>query len=148
MTLIAFLSSTKASFYKRSRKTTLLSHVAAQERTLFASDQREQISGWFRRTTRSTAISKIIYPILGDTRFKRRFECSVCMARFPGYFFPQGKLAPDCDHDSSVCIGCLGQSLDREIGEKPWDQVACPECPARLDFDTVKLFATAASFLR
>jgi hypothetical protein len=147
MTLIEFLSSTKGLFHKRSRKATLLSHVAAQERTLFASDQREQISRWFRGTTGSTTIAEIIFPILGYRYFERS-ECSVCMTLFPGYFFPQEELAPDCDHSSSVCIGCLGQSLDREIEEKPWDQVACPECPARLDSDTVKLFATAASFLR
>lgn len=147
LTLVEFLLSTKALVDKKSRKSILLSHVAAQEKTLFTSDEREQIVAWFRDASGSPAITKIISPILGDHRFTM-FECSVCMILLPSYFFPPGKLAQDCDHNSSACVGCLSQSLDRDIKGKPCDQVACPECPAKLDLDTIKQFATAESLLR
>ena len=141
------LAHSKAKVNKKAKKVKLLSHLAAQERTLFSHEERERISAWFRTPIWNLQPKPLLDRILVDAPFKS-IECSVCMTSFPRYYFPRQSLAPECDHEPSVCITCIAQSLEHQIEEMPWDQIACPECPEALAFDVVKQFSTEESFRR
>jgi hypothetical protein len=135
---IQFLTYNKAKFNRKARKAQLLNHLAALEKTFFTPEEQEGISAWFRAGRRTAELEPLIGAKREDANFVK-VECSVCMAVLPSYYFPREKLAANCDHEPSVCLMCFAQSLEQQIEEKAWDQVACPECPERLTFNVVEI---------
>ena len=139
-----FLTYNKIKFNKKARKSNLLHRLAALEKIYQTEEEQEAISYWLR--TGRNAIE--LHSIIGEKRrsIKRKRDCSVCMESLTGYQFPQKKLATTCVHEPSICLACLQESLLQQIEDKPWDQIACPECPERLAFEVVKEFATEDAF--
>jgi hypothetical protein len=160
-----FLTHNNVPFRKKATKVTLLKHLVAQQNGLTPNEQ-HAISLWFlgdedeggteyRQVPKTTPVRAGIKN--GSSNSKRDsqqaernllVECSVCMVSLLGEQFPQKRLAASCAHNPTTCLTCLAQSLQYQIEEKPWDHVACPECPERLSFAVVKEFATEASFER
>lgn len=62
--------------------------------------------------------------------------------------FPSSNITSSCRHDPLICLGCLTQAIDSQIGDRTWDMVSCPPCPEKLSFETVKKYSSAASFDR
>lgn len=73
-------------------------------------------------------------------------ECSVCLTELPGVAFPRHAVTPKCRHGSHTCRECLKQCLQVQVGQKPWNRITCPECPAVLNFHRMKEFAPPEAF--
>jgi hypothetical protein len=160
-----FLTHNNVPFRQRATKVTLLKHLVVQQNGLTPNEE-NAISLWFlgfedrrvvkyRQVPKTTLVHRSIQKGSANSTTKSLqakqslpAECSVCMESLLGEQFPQKRLAASCAHKPTICLKCLAQSLQHQIEEKPWDHVACPECPERLSFEVVKKFATKASFER
>lgn len=141
-----FLTYNKIKFNKKARKSNLLRRLVALEKIYQTKEEQEAISCWLRTGRNASELDSIIGKKRRSINIKR--DCSVCMESLAGYQFPQKKLAITCVHEPSICLACLQESLSEQIEDKPWDQIACPECPERLAFEVVKEFATKDAFER
>ena len=61
---------------------------------------------------------------------------------------PNRRVTEACNHEPSICLTCLGQSIVSQIDSKIWNQIDCPTCKARLSYDDIKAFATEPVFER
>jgi hypothetical protein len=73
-------------------------------------------------------------------------ECNVCLTTLDGSAFPRRRVSSSCRHSSFTCLKCLKQTLDIQIRENSSDRVACPECPAVLEYQRIKEFASPEAF--
>jgi hypothetical protein len=74
--------------------------------------------------------------------------CSVCLEEHPLGSFPPTKITLGCQHEPTICFGCLTQAIDSQIGDRAWDAVSCPMCPERLTFEVIRKYSSPASFER
>lgn len=75
------------------------------------------------------------------------FSCLVCLEDLPEDAFPV-LVTEACAHAQDVCLECLRQSIDSQIDSEFWDQLKCPICSIKLDYDAMRAHATGQTFER
>jgi hypothetical protein len=75
-------------------------------------------------------------------------ECMICVEDLDLRQFPTEKVTAACNHNPTVCKGCLTKSINIQIPDVAWDQVKCPQCSVVLPFEVVKKYASPAEFER
>lgn len=85
-------------------------------------------------------------PIKAETT--RLADCVVCFETLSPQNTPKRKITSSCNHKPDVCKSCLAASISTQINSKVWDQIDCPTCGQRLDFQDVEEFADSAVFGR
>lgn len=77
-----------------------------------------------------------------------RRDCLVCVESRSLRSFPKRPPTEACQHDINTCKRCLRQWIKSEFGAKMWDQMSCPECGIRMQYDDMKEFAPSDVFKR
>jgi hypothetical protein len=72
--------------------------------------------------------------------------CSVCLERYSWSHFPERRITAECNHEPTICVECLQQAIDMQIGSRAWDKLACPLCREKLSFETVKEYSSQERF--
>ena len=75
-------------------------------------------------------------------------ECVVCFEALNLENTPKRRITSSCNHEPDVCIPCLATSISSQLDSRVWDQIGCPTCGQRLDFQDVKAFADSPVFRR
>ncbi|MCJ1397278.1 hypothetical protein MMC11_000470 [Xylographa trunciseda] len=75
-------------------------------------------------------------------------ECIACLETLTIDVAPTRRITEACNHEASICVDCLAQSIVSQIDSKIWNQIDCPTCKARLTYDDIRAFATEAVFQR
>lgn len=75
-------------------------------------------------------------------------DCIVCYDALNTQTVPQRRITSTCNHEPDVCRTCLATSISTQFNSKVWDQINCPSCSQRLDFQDVKAFADPDVFTR
>ena len=75
-------------------------------------------------------------------------DCIVCYDTLNILTVPQRRITSTCGHEPDVCRSCLATSISTQFNSKVWDQISCPSCSQRLDFQDVKAFADPDVFTR
>lgn len=75
-------------------------------------------------------------------------SCEVCFERLTLEAFPTRKTTAACSHEADVCFRCLAHFITSQNWDKMWNHIDCPSCSARLGYEDVRAFATAATFER
>jgi hypothetical protein len=75
-------------------------------------------------------------------------ECSVCMDSFPRHAFLQHTITDSCNHEVTVCNLCAKRSVQVQMADQPYQQIACPECPELLTLDIIRIYSTPEDFDR
>ncbi|PTB63378.1 hypothetical protein BBK36DRAFT_1181772 [Trichoderma citrinoviride] len=70
-------------------------------------------------------------------------ECSICAEVKSSKQFPTAPIARGCDHRPTTCRPCITRVIKTELSSKPWEEVACPECGATLEYQDVQKYADA-----
>lgn len=164
----AFLSHYNVPFARTSTRVQLLRLLLAVEGQ-FSDRERGFIASWLqgagllsdlrlttlpkagvvnRRVILPTTLSLVVVelPEHGIVQLSASQECNVCLATLDGHAFPRRRVTSTCRHGSFTCLECLKQALDIQIRENLSDRVACPECPAILEYQRVKEFASPETF--
>lgn len=74
-------------------------------------------------------------------------SCLVCMEDMPPSDFPV-LVTESCLHSEDICTECLRQSIDSQIDSEFFDQLKCPMCNFKLDYDAMRTHASAVTFDR
>lgn len=74
--------------------------------------------------------------------------CAVCFEHLNPQNFPDRKTTVTCSHEPNVCRPCLSTSISTQFTSKVWNQIDCPTCGERLNFQDVKDFAESEIFER
>ncbi|KAF2815032.1 uncharacterized protein BDZ99DRAFT_189117 [Mytilinidion resinicola] len=77
---------------------------------------------------------------------KPRIECLVCTEPKTARHFPTCAPTSSCTHDAQTCTRCLRQWITSEFEGKVWDQIDCPECRERMQYEDMKQFAPSSIF--
>ena len=75
-------------------------------------------------------------------------DCVVCFETLTVENTPMRKITPSCDHEPDVCTTCLSTSISTQFTGKVWDQIDCPTCGERLEYQDVQEFADSEVFGR
>lgn len=75
-------------------------------------------------------------------------DCVVCFETLSPQNSPKRKITSLCNHEPEICTSCLTESISTQFSDKVWDQIDCPICGQRLQFQDVKAFADPATFGR
>lgn len=75
-------------------------------------------------------------------------DCVVCFEKLSPQNTPKRKTTSSCNHEPDVCRSCLTTSISTQFNSKVWDQIDCPTCGRRLEFQDVKAFADSVVFGR
>lgn len=75
-------------------------------------------------------------------------DCVVCFETLGPQNTPKRKITSSCNHEPDVCRPCLTTSISTQFNGKVWDQIDCPACGQRLEFQDVKAFADSVVFGR
>lgn len=75
-------------------------------------------------------------------------DCVVCFEILSPQNTPKRKITSSCNHEPDVCRPCLTTSISTQFNSKVWDQIDCPTCGQRLEFQDVKAFADSIVFGR
>lgn len=130
-------------------KQRMLTFMAALEKEV-TSEESDIISEWLQGMRPAPLLEERLEERLNDCRGiddgSKKQECSVCLESFRSREFPKQKLSVACQHESTVCGGCVTQSLDTQIPDVSWDNVTCPECPEALGYDAIQKWASADAF--
>ena len=76
------------------------------------------------------------------------WDCVVCLETLNAQKTPKRKITSSCNHEPDVCKSCLTTWISTQLDSKVWDQIDCPSCGQRLDFQDVKAFADPLVFER
>lgn len=72
--------------------------------------------------------------------------CSVCFEIYTLLHFPKRRITAECNHEPTICLECLRQAIDSQIGPRSWDKLACPLCLKKLSFEAVKAYSSPDCF--
>ena len=75
-------------------------------------------------------------------------DCIVCFETLSPQNISKRKITSSCKHEPDVCRSCLTTSISTQFNSKVWDQIDCPTCGQRLEFQDVKAFADSTVFGR
>lgn len=74
--------------------------------------------------------------------------CIICEEDFTPEFTPPAWITLACEHTPTICKKCMTRSIASDLENKIWNQIACPECPALLEYEDIRRLADAESFAR
>jgi hypothetical protein len=74
--------------------------------------------------------------------------CDICLVIKPASSFPQGKIAPGCNHAVCICRLCLTLQIKQHAASLQEAPLMCASCPTVLPLDTVELHTTPEDCLR
>ncbi|KAJ4984141.1 E3 ubiquitin-protein ligase RNF19B [Stagonosporopsis vannaccii] len=77
---------------------------------------------------------------------RQKKECVICTDNRCLSHFPSHAPTERCSHKADVCRRCLRQWITTTFAEKVWDEVNCPMCSERLDYEDVREFAPSEIF--
>ncbi|KAF1995782.1 hypothetical protein P154DRAFT_444719, partial [Amniculicola lignicola CBS 123094] len=73
-------------------------------------------------------------------------DCIVCGETRSMRHFPSRSITAQCTHENNTCSSCVRKWIRSEFGTKIWDQMNCPECRARLQYEDMRDFAPIEVF--
>ncbi|KAF2797013.1 hypothetical protein K505DRAFT_322868 [Melanomma pulvis-pyrius CBS 109.77] len=97
-----------------------------------------------RRESKSQSEAHVEVTEIKKPREKK--DCMVCAESLSVHRFPQRPPTAQCEHGINTCRHCLRGWIRSEFKSKVWDQLDCPECRARMEYDDVKQFAPPEVF--
>ncbi|KAH7078278.1 hypothetical protein FB567DRAFT_406090, partial [Paraphoma chrysanthemicola] len=86
-----------------------------------------------------------------SARHKKRHatrECVICTDIRPVHRFPDRAPTSQCTHASSACRHCLRTWIQSEFSTKIWNEINCPVCAERMQYDDMQEFAPRDVFRR
>ncbi|KAK7744699.1 hypothetical protein SLS62_010118 [Diatrype stigma] len=75
-------------------------------------------------------------------------ECVVCVDRKSLDEFPVRSVSGACEHPPQTCLACVEMSIKTNFENKTWNDIRCPECSARMDYEDVERYADRDTFAR
>ena len=75
-------------------------------------------------------------------------DCVVCFESLGPQNTPKRRITSACNHEPDICRNCLATSISTQFNSRIWDQIDCPTCGQRLEFQDVKIFADSVIFGR
>lgn len=75
-------------------------------------------------------------------------DCAVCTDSRAEHHFPERPPTSKCDHAANTCKRCLRKWTTTQLETKMWNEIGCPECGARLQYDDMKESAPRHVFRR
>ena len=75
-------------------------------------------------------------------------ECIVCTEFRDATGFPRASVTKTCTHAPRTCLECVARCIASDLDSKLWNDISCPECRERLEYDDVQLFADEATMER
>ncbi|KAI1505159.1 hypothetical protein F5X99DRAFT_405426 [Biscogniauxia marginata] len=75
-------------------------------------------------------------------------ECTACFENKHLSEFQQTTITSRCTHPSTLCIDCVNSSIISQTQNGFLSQLACPECPERLNFEEVQRFTNSEIFTK
>jgi hypothetical protein len=75
-------------------------------------------------------------------------ECIICTDTRPHYRFPDRPPTEQCTHHADACRRCLRKWIQSEFSTKIWNEINCPICAARMQYDDIRRFASHEVFRR
>lgn len=73
-------------------------------------------------------------------------DCIVCANTLPIKYFPSRPPTAACTHEVQVCKACLREWIWSEFESKVWDQINCPDCRSRMQYEDIRKFAPSVVF--
>ncbi|KAI1632155.1 hypothetical protein F4809DRAFT_653488 [Biscogniauxia mediterranea] len=75
-------------------------------------------------------------------------ECVACLESRPPNAFPDTTITSRCTHTPSLCIDCTNLSIASQTQNGLLNQLTCPECSERLDYEEVQRCTSTDVFAR
>ncbi|KAK0706054.1 hypothetical protein B0T26DRAFT_655949, partial [Lasiosphaeria miniovina] len=75
----------------------------------------------------------------------RTRECIVCTDSKAASEFPASTVTKACKHAPSTCLECIAISIRSDLNNRLWNEIGCPECRERLQYEDVQKFADPAT---
>jgi DNA-directed RNA polymerase subunit RPC12/RpoP len=75
-------------------------------------------------------------------------ECMACTDSRALRHFPTRAPTFECEHDVNTCKRCLRTWITMQFETKMWNEIGCPECSARIQYEDMRDFAPEAVFRR
>jgi hypothetical protein len=75
-------------------------------------------------------------------------ECIVCSDKRSSRHFPNRPPTTQCSHLIEVCRRCLRTWIASQFSTKMWNEINCPMCPKRLQYEDMQAFAPSDVFRR
>ena len=94
---------------------------------------------------RTDAVATNPLPIIASTLPR---DCIMCFETLNPQNTPERRITSSCNHEPDVCRSCLATSISTQLDCKVWDQIDCPTCGHRLNFQDMREFADPAAFAR
>ncbi|KAH8696853.1 hypothetical protein GQ44DRAFT_694540 [Phaeosphaeriaceae sp. PMI808] len=82
------------------------------------------------------------------TRSRQTKDCVICADTRSLSHFPDRPPTTECEHENDVCRRCLRTWIQSESASKMWNEVNCPVCAVRMQYDDMREFAPRAVFER
>lgn len=92
------------------------------------------------------AASKVPRSVSHRRKSRSKKECTVCAENRSLSHFPSFPPTAQCVHDVEVCRRCLRTWIGTTFASKLWDEINCPTCSERLDFENVRESAPSEVF--
>jgi hypothetical protein len=83
-----------------------------------------------------------------NTKSRVTKECIVCTDNRSVHHFPNRAPTEHCDHDANICRRCLRIWIQSEFSTKIWNEINCPMCAARMQYNDIHDFAPKEVFRR
>lgn len=133
--------------------------VAEPESSATNSFQTQRINGHLFTAARSSVARKPVAPRQVGARFPAQEytgmgrtdtmqDCNVCVETKPSSAFPIFSISKNCEHVPQTCRSCIEISIKTEFDSKIWNQIHCPECHGRLDYEDVERQADRETFAK
>jgi hypothetical protein len=75
-------------------------------------------------------------------------ECIICTDARSLYRFPYRPPTEQCTHDADACRRCLRAWIQSEFSTRIWNEINCPICAVRMQYDDIRQFAPREVFRR
>jgi hypothetical protein len=75
-------------------------------------------------------------------------DCIVCTDTRSLHRFPDRTPTDQCNHDVDVCRRCLRAWIQSEFSTKIWNEINCPVCATRMQYEDISEFAPREVFHR
>ncbi len=75
-------------------------------------------------------------------------ECVICIEHKPLNEFPVLSVSSSCEHPPQACLVCVEKSIKVDFENRTWNEIQCPECSARLEYQDVERYADRDTFAK
>ena len=79
---------------------------------------------------------------------RERYDCTTCDRNLASSQFPKYAITDNCKHRINTCKACLKEWISMSLQHNMFDQLACPECPEKMQNDEVKTHAVKEDYER